>query len=511
MFEGAPSAEAVSAAGPVIEARHISKQFSGVPVLKGLDLSIHVGEIIALAGKNGAGKSTAVKILSGALRPDTGELYLEGHRIGLASPADAQARGIVTVHQESNLFPNLTVRENLVLGWRRGRPKAADAALKALDSLSITIDLGITAADLSPHDQRLIAIARALQNEPRVLILDEPTSALAPQDVDALLGRLSALAGRGLPILYISHRLDELRAIANRIVVLRDGMHVGTLNGSEASTDAVVHLMLGDVQSERSSRRGGGSRALVLEAERLRTRRKLEGVSFQVSRGEVLGLWGVPGSGRTELLKAIFGLRPLIAGSMKIAGLPIRKLSPSAMINAGVGFSPQDRKHDALLPACSVLENVILACQAKLSWRGIRRRSRELQTFADLARRLEITPPEPTTGVMNLSGGNQQKVILARSLATKPEVLLLDEPTQGIDIGAKAEFYRELERLRESGVAIIIAPTEIEEVFLVCDRVLVLLDGAIVADEPVAGITPSQMMSAATRNGQFVRASGARS
>jgi ABC-type sugar transport system ATPase subunit len=486
---------------PVLETRNLTKIYPGVVALKGFDFALRAGEVRALLGKNGAGKSTFGEIVSGTIAPTAGEIRIDGTAVQLRSPADARERGIATVHQDLRLFPELTVRENITLGrCARGgilsRRRQIVEAEQALDLLGAPIRLERFVKDISNRDQQIVAIARALLYQPRVLILDEPTSALHVQEIDQLIAVVRRLAERGVATIYVSHRLDEIPRVADSVTVVRDGGLAGTLAMADASADEIVTMMLGRNLESGERPVPVATARVALAASSLRSP-KLGDVSFELREGEVLGLWGMPGAGRTELLRALYGLDGLQAGSVAIFGSPARARGPRASIRRGMGLSPDDRKRQGLVQLLSVAENMVMACPKRVSRFGIlSKRLRRGVTQAEVEQ-LAIKVAHLDAPVRTLSGGNQQKVVLGKWLAAGARILLLDEPTQGVDIEAKAAIYALLRRLARAGVSTLIAPTELQELFLVCDRILVLRRGAVVAALETAQATGNGVMQLA--------------
>jgi ABC-type sugar transport system ATPase subunit len=473
----------------VLRVRGLRKTYPGTIALKGLDFDLDAGEVRALLGKNGAGKSTFVEILSGTIVPDAGEVQIDGRTVMLGSPTQAREEGISTVHQDLSLFPELTARENITIGRcsrygvisRRMQQAEADAALEQMGSV---VDLNARVGRLSARDQQLTAIAKALSYRPRVLILDEPTSALPSEEVGQLIALVRRLADRGVAVIYVSHRLDEIPRVASSVTVLRNGVLVNTLDIHQTTHSHIVEMMLGKalVQGEKPQSRSKG--AAALSASRI-SNAKLRDITFQLHRGEILGLWGAPGAGRTELLRAIYGLDPIDAGTLSFGSSDVARPSPGDLIRLGVGFSPDDRKRDGLVLSLSVAENISLACLQEVSRGGVIQSQQLEQVAKKQVEQLSIKVSSLAAPVRSLSGGNQQKVVVGKLLAAHARVLLLDEPTKGIDVEAKSGLYSLLRALAEQGDSVIIAPTEIEELFLVCDRILVLRQGKVISETSI--------------------------
>jgi len=497
-YDAGESGRMIDSSAYVLRVRGLRKTYPGTIALKGLDFDLQAGEVRALLGKNGAGKSTFVEILSGTIRPDAGDVQIDGRSVTLGSPTQARDEGISTVHQDLSLFPELSARENITIGRCsrygvisfRQQKLEADAALEQMGSM---IDLNARVASLSARDQQLTAIAKALSYRPRVLILDEPTSALPSEEVGQLIALVRRLADRGVAVIYVSHRLDEIPRVAHSVTVLRDGSLVDTLDIRQTTQSNIVEMMLGTelAQSEKPlSRAKDGSSMSVSQI----SGGKLHDISFQLHEGEILGLWGAPGSGRTELLRAIYGLDPITGGAVTFGESAFLHVNPGELIRRGVGFSPDDRKRDGLVLSLSVAENISLACLREVSRGGVIQ-SRELEQVAKKqVEQLAIKISSLAAPVRSLSGGNQQKVVVGKLLAAHARVLLLDEPTKGIDVEAKSGLYALLRALAERGASVIIAPTELEELFLVCDRILVLRQGRMICEMTIHDANPQKIM-----------------
>jgi ribose transport system ATP-binding protein len=475
-------------APPLLRMRGITKRFVGVLALEGVSLELRAGEVLALMGENGAGKSTLMKILSGVHAPDAGEIAVDGRPAPIDGVSAAQRLGIALIHQELLLAPNLDIASNLFLGnelpasMRRGRllrpvPRARlfAEATRLLARVGLDLPASTPVSRLTAGQMQLCEIAKALGQNARILVMDEPTSSLTAGESEKLFAIIRQLKSEGIGIIYISHRMDEVLDLADRITVLRDGRHVGDLARAEASHDAIVRLMVGRQLSgqyfpERKPTRG----EVVLQVRDLRVEGAPEGVSFVAHRGEILGFAGLVGSGRTELMQAIFGATPALAGTLQLGGEAFRPLTPRAAIDRGVYLAPEDRKRHGLVLPMSIARNVSLpniASYARLGWLH---RSEE-QRVTDLEmKRLNIKAKDQATRVLNLSGGNQQKVVLGKWLAMSPRVLILDEPTRGIDVGAKAEIYRHMAALAEQGVCILMVSSDMEEILGMSDRVIVM-------------------------------------
>jgi L-arabinose transport system ATP-binding protein len=474
----------------VIEAVAVSKEFGVVRALDRVSLAVRSGEVLALVGENGAGKSTLVRIFEGVFRPDSGSLTALGVPRIFRSPADAHAVGIRVIHQEPDIVPDLSIAENLFLGdFRRTRGIFFDRGDLARRTLRILTEFGlekelspwIRAGDLGPAHRQLMEIMRALRSGLRMLALDEPTSSLTEDEAQRLFRIVRRLKAEGVAIVYISHRMREVRELSDRVVVLRDGRLILDRATSSVTDNEIVQAMVGRPISDLFDRSERKSGAAVLSVRGLTTRR-VKGVSFDLRAGEVVGLAGLIGAGRSELAEAVFGHNPLLAGSVAIGGRPIRLRSPADAIAAGIGFAPEDRKSQGLLLLRSVADNISLAVPDLISRFNFVQFGTERRISAELVRRLRIKTPSLDHLVSKLSGGNQQKVVLGRWLARQPKALILDEPTRGIDVGAKAEIYRLIAQVAAQGVALLVISSELPELIGLADRILVMAGGRIVGE-----------------------------
>jgi monosaccharide-transporting ATPase len=481
---------------PALDVRTVSKHFAGVRALTDVSLELLPGEVHALVGENGAGKSTLIKVITGVYRPDDGEMHYLGEPAAFAHPRDAQTAGVSTIYQEINLVPMRSVAANLYLGrepvnrfglidFRRMHREAGEL----LAGYGITVDVRRRLGELGLGVQQMIAVARALSTEARVVIMDEPTSSLEPREVDLLLDVVALLRRRQIAVLYVTHKLEEVFRICDRVTVLRDGRvaHTGPVTGT--SRLRLVATMLGrDIDQIRrhgattfGDHRQAATGTPVLRAEGLTRRPLLDGVSVEVHAGEVVGLAGLLGSGRTETAKAVFGADRLDEGAVTVDGGSARRWNPAAAIRSGIGMVPEDRKAEGIVGDLSVRDNIVLAALPRLTTAGFLSRRREDEIVDTFVRRLRIKITGPGQRVRELSGGNQQKVLLARMLCLHPRVLILDEPTRGIDVGAKAEIQALISELATLGLGVLLISSELEEVVEGAGRVLVLRDGALVA------------------------------
>lgn len=482
-----------------LEMRGISKRFPGVQALDGVDFEVQAGEVVGLVGENGAGKSTLLKILSGAYRRDAGTILIEGRPTEILSPQHARQLGIATIYQEFNLAPNRGAGANVFLGREPLRPgwlgrlgfvdaRAMETRTReVLQDLGVEIDPRVPVGRLSVAHRQFVEIARALAFDARLVVMDEPTSSLGPEDVRRLLQIVRVLAGRGIGVVFVSHRLEEVLEVAHRVVVLRDGRRVGELSRDRASAQEIVRLMVGREVSQISERarehRTPEKQQPLLEVRGLTRRGAVEDVSFTLYPGEILGVAGLMGAGRTEMVRLIYGADRADTGTILLEGRPVVIRSPHDAIRAGIVLAPEDRQQQGLVLKLSVLENIGLPSLDQVAHlRGLhvdRRRLAHLaQTQVD---RLRIRTPGLSQKVMFLSGGNQQKVVLARWLAQRPRVLILDEPTRGIDVAAKAEVHELIRSLAGQGIGIIVVSSELPEILALSDRVLVMYQGRVAA------------------------------
>ena len=474
---------------PALHMRGIRKRFPGVVALDGVDLDVRRGEIHALLGENGAGKSTLMKTLSGACRMDSGEIAIDGRPVDIRGPAAARGLGIGMVYQELALVPALSAGANVMLGQEpRARAGLLDhdalhaAAQRWLDRTGAVLDARQPVASLSIAEQQLVEIARALALDARILVMDEPTSALGEHEVQSLFGTMRALAAQGVAILYVSHRLEEIFQIADRVTVLRDGRNVGTQDIGRTSRGQLVGMMVGRQVAEGRSQPPAGTGAELLRVEGLTRAGVLHDISFAVHAGEIVGIVGQMGSGRTEIARAIFGLDRLDAGRVWVHGRHAAIRSPRDAIRHGIGFVTEDRKREGLVAGLTVRENITLSVFRHTGRFGAIMRRKDRELAERYIGRLRIATRSCEEIVANLSGGNQQKTVIAKWLAARVDVLLLDEPTRGIDIGAKEEIATLIRALAADGVGVVLISSELPEIVALAHRALVLRDGRIAGE-----------------------------
>jgi len=474
---------------PLVEMQGIVKRFPGVRALDSVDLEVHAGEVLGLVGENGAGKSTLMNILGGLLAPDAGTLRIDGRPELLESPAGAMRSGIAFIHQELDLVDNLDIAGNVFLGRephsfgplrlvRRDRMHALTR--EYLDRLGLALDTATPLARLSVAQQQMVAIAKALSLQARIVIMDEPTSSLTLQETERLARVIRELRGHGVTIIYISHRLAEIEAIADRVVVLRDGRRVGTLGSGEIRHDAMIRLMVGrDLDRFYPPRRAAGTTGGLVVRDLVTRRYPGCTVSFEARRGEVLGVAGLIGAGRTEVARALFGVEPRLAGSVELDGAPLEIRSPRDAVRRGIYLVPEDRRRQGLVLEMAIRSNVTLASSGRFARFGLIRPAAERDAASRQCSALRVKAASLEDRAANLSGGNQQKVVLAKWLLLEPAVLLFDEPTRGIDVGARAEIYDLLRGLASSGVAIVMISSDLEEILGCSDRVAVMHEGRL--------------------------------
>jgi ABC-type sugar transport system ATPase subunit len=492
--------------GTFLRMESISKAFPGVRALKDVTFEVARGEIHALVGENGAGKSTLMKILTGALPRDEGRIILRGEPVEISAPSVAQVLGISMIHQELSLIPYLTVGQNIYLGREpRARvpglidwPTLYSQAQQLLNRLNLDVDARAEVQGLSIAQQQMVEVAKALSLNADLIAMDEPTSALTERETEVLFDVMQSLKAQGVSLIFISHRLEEVFQIADRVTVLRDGQFIGTNPVAELNEDQVVRMMVGRDLGNMYPKAETQRQEVVLEAINLRDGRELHGVNLKLHRGEILGVAGLVGAGRTALAETLFGIRPAVGGEVRLEGRPVKINSPGEAIRLGMGFVPEDRKLQGLFMNMAVRENIVLSTMDQVAGWGFMNFAKADRLAAEFVKKLDIRTPSLRQRVRNLSGGNQQKVIIARWLTLRPRVLILDEPTRGIDVGAKAEIHALMSQLAQDGVGVLMISSELPEVLGVSDRILVMHEGRAAGEFTRDQATQDDIMRAAT-------------
>jgi ribose transport system ATP-binding protein len=491
---------------PALEMRQICKSFPGVRALDKVDLTVYKGEIHAICGENGAGKSTLMKILSGAEQMDTGEILLEGKKVHLDNPIRALHLGISTIYQELNLAPYLTAAENIFLGREPagtlpGFVNFTDMYRRAeqiIESLGVHLDVRLPVNRLSIAQQQMVEIARAASRESKIIIMDEPSATLTEHELASLFALMRKLKSEGIAIIYISHRLEEIFGLCDRVTVMRDGQLVSTHNVSELDRQQIIRLMVGRELNQMIPERNVPIGDPVLKVEKVSRKGKLKDISLTVRSGEVVGIAGLVGAGRTELAKVIFGADPMDSGEIQFMGKPVHIDSPKKAIEIGIGLVTEDRKAEGLVLPRTVRENITLANLHNISKGGFIQSGSERTIAEHYIKDLSIKTPSMNQIVKNLSGGNQQKVVLAKWLCTQSKFLIFDEPTRGIDVGAKAEIYNLMNTLAGQGVAILMISSDLPEILGMSDRILVMHEGRIAGELMKSEATQEKIMHLAT-------------
>ncbi|WP_161884147.1 sugar ABC transporter ATP-binding protein [Deinococcus alpinitundrae] len=484
----------------LLSAQQINKSFSGVHVLRDVQFSLRAGEVHALLGENGAGKSTLLKTLFGIYKPDSGTLSVNGQSVTLSSPGDAQAQGIAMIHQELALIPELTVAQNVLLG-NEGREVLNYARMEArvqpfLDQVGLMVAPGTPVKRLTIAQQQMVEIARAVARQARIIIMDEPTSSLTTHEIEQLYQVVRELTARGVGIIYVSHHFDEIEALADRVTVLRDGAYIGTVNQRDVTQEQLVNMMVGRnlvTQTGDHNRQVGEVRLDVQELSRTGA---FQDITFRVHAGEVVTLAGLIGAGRTEVLRAIYGADPFTQGKIQLDGQRITRPTPATMMRLGVGFIAEDRRHQGIVPDAKVSVNMMLTSWAKGKV-GVREGEMR-QRVEEQIQQLGIRPANANQIIRRLSGGNQQKVILGRWLSAGCQLLLIDEPTRGIDVASKADIYALIDDLAQQGVAILMVSSELPEVLRLSDRILVMREGHLVGELTRAEASEERILGLAT-------------
>ncbi|WP_088052625.1 sugar ABC transporter ATP-binding protein [Virgibacillus dakarensis] len=492
---------------PIIEMDNISKSFSGNQVLKGVNFDVRKGEIHALMGENGAGKSTLVKVLTGIHSRDNGIIKVKGEEAHFTNPKHAEKQGIIVIHQELNIIPHLTVAQNMFLGKEITYGKSGILNTKKMNELTKKSlhELGVRnikpddlAGELSVGKQQMVEIARALATDAEVIIMDEPTAALTDREIESLFKVIQSLKQQGVSFVYISHRMEEIFEICDRITVLRDGQYIGTENIADTSFEKVVKMMVGRELGDRFPAKNNPIGDVIFQVENLSSKGVFHNISFVVKEGEILGVAGLMGAGRTEVMETIFGYRKKESGTVKLKGKVLNTSHPGNLIHAGIGFITEDRKGKGLVLHSTIRENISLTNFKTISNGGVIVNSKEKRLVDDLIEQLHVKTTGREQVVQSLSGGNQQKVVISKWLGINPKVLILDEPTRGVDIGAKKEIYTIMNELTKNGVAIIMISSELPEVLGVSDRIMVMHEGKISAFLNRNEATQEKIMTAAT-------------
>ena len=496
-------------AEPLVEMEGIDKDFPGVQALKGAQFELRAGEVHALVGENGAGKSTLMKILAGIYARDAGTVKVRGRDVEIPSPRAAQQLGISIIHQELNLMPHLTVAQNIFIGREpRRRPsfllddrRLNQQARELIDRLHVRLDPRTKVGDLSVAQQQMVEIAKALSFNAEVLIMDEPTAALTDTEVDELFRIIRDLRGAGVGVVHISHRLEELKQISDRVTVMRDGRYIATLATDAASIETIINMMVGrTIYEEAREIPEAAQEEVVLEVQGLTRGRLVRNVSFSLHRGEILGIAGLVGAGRTEVARVIIGADPLESGQIRVHGRPVTINSPSDAVREGIGYLSEDRKRYGLAVGMDVETNIVLAAFRKFLESFVRINTRLTRAAAEQrVRSLAIKTPSIRQKVRNLSGGNQQKVIVGKWLTADTEILIFDEPTRGIDVGAKSEIYHLLNELTRQGKSIIMISSELPEIIRMSHRIIVMCEGRLTGELSGRDATQEQIMTFATQ------------
>lgn len=491
----------------ILELKHISKSFSGVEVLHEVSFELWPGEVHALLGENGAGKSTLVKIMTGVHQPDKGEMLLNGEPVHFSDARESRQAGIAAIYQELTLFPDLDVAENIFVGrqpiglgrrvdWRKLYAEAG----KLLESLGVKLDLKQKARNLSIAQQQMVEIARAFSIKARILIMDEPTSSLTLSEVADLFRLVRRLRAEGTAIIFISHRLEELFEIGDRVTVLRDGSYVGTQLMKDITRDDLIRMMVGRTITNLFPKQDVRAGEVVLKVENLARAGSFQDVSFELRRGEILGMAGLVGAGRTNVARALFGVEPPTEGRIQVEGREVVITSPQQAIELGLAYVPEDRQLHGLIPAMDITSNISLPRLNQYARMGWLQDKSELKSSYEAARQMEVRANNIWQLTRELSGGNQQKVVLAKWLSTKPHILILDEPTRGIDVGTKAAVHELMSKLAAEGMAILMISSELPEILGMSDRIIVMREGHVTGQYARAEATQEKIISAATQN-----------
>lgn len=496
----------ISMNNTILTMERINKAFAGVHALKGVDFNLRQGEVHALMGENGAGKSTLMKILTGIYAKDDGIIQFEGTTAEFKNPKEAQDAGIVIVHQELNMMNHLTVAQNVFIGRERMKGKFIDDkgmnqdAQRLFESMNIPINPKALMGSLTVGRQQMCEIAKAISMDAKVIIFDEPSAALTETEIEELFKIIRELRQKGIGIVYISHRMDEIKQITDRVTIMRDGEYVGTLIAQDSTKDEIISMMVGRVVYEdpKTTSQVPNDAPVVLQVEHLKAGRMVKDVSFTLRKGEILGFSGLMGAGRTETARAIFGADKRDSGEIKINGEKVDIRSPQDAVNAGISYLSEDRKRYGVLVEMNVASNITVANLQKFVSGIFLNKSKETQAANEYIGKLRIKTPSATQQVLKLSGGNQQKIVIAKWLTRDSQIFVFDEPTRGIDVGAKAEIYELMNQLAKQGKSIIMISSELTEILRMSDRILVMCEGLKTAEIPIEEATQEKIMHAAT-------------
>ena len=490
----------------ILRMTHISKSFAGVNALRDVSFDLKPGEVHALLGENGAGKSTLVKVITGVHQPDTGEIYLNGAQVHFDSPHDSQQQGIAAIYQELSLFPDLDIAENIFVGRQPARAGGRidwqsmyRQAGKLLDSLGVHLDLKARARTLSIAQQQMVEIARALSVNARILIMDEPTSSLTLNEVDELFRIVRRLRDSGTAIVFISHRLEELFELADRVTILRDAAYIATRDMEGVTREELIRLMVGRTISDLFPKKDVEAGAAILQVEGLTRKGVFEDISFELHKGEILGMSGLVGAGRTNVARALFGVEPATGGTIRIDGKPVTIENPQQAMAMGLAYVPEDRQHHGLVLPLDITFNITLPTLGRFARYGWLNDPLARQASHAAANQMEVRATSLWQRARELSGGNQQKVVLAKWLSTHPRILILDEPTRGIDVGTKAAVHALMSDLAAQGMAILMISSELPEILGMSDRILVMHEGRLTGIFGRKEATQELIMHAATR------------
>jgi ribose transport system ATP-binding protein len=490
----------------ILTMKGIDKKFPGVQALSHVDLEIREGEVLALMGENGAGKSTLMKVLTGIYKKDAGTITYQGHEVEYSNPREAQADGIVIVHQELNMMGHLTVAQNIFIGREPKNgfliddAKMNSEAKKLFDQLNIDINPRETMRRLTVGKQQMCEIAKAISHKAKVIVFDEPSAALTETEIEQLFKIIRSLRDQQMGIVYISHRMDEIKKITDRVTVMRDGSYVGTLITSESTKSDIINMMVGRVifEAPKTESRVPPDAPVVLKVEHMNAGRMVQDVSFELHKGEILGFSGLMGAGRTEMARALFGADIRESGDIYINGEKVDIKTPQDAVNHGIGYLSEDRKRYGIVLQKSIIENATMTCLPRYSKSGFIDKDTEKKVTQQYADALKIKTPNIDQLVVNLSGGNQQKVVIAKWLVGDSEILIFDEPTRGIDVGAKQEIYELMNRLVDEGKSIIMISSEMTEITRMSDRIIVMCEGRITGEVGIKEVTQEQIMHYAT-------------